>query len=153
MAGQLAVKLSALGGRVCVEGREGETIITAKSDGTSVAGQVVGIPIATGIAAGTDDAAFEYFSGIQLERYDTDCDTAVTAGLMIEIVIPKTGRRYNCAIVDPAADKDQGQGFVFGTTAGNLEIGGGDIVVFEVAHAFTGIANTSRFADLVWGHA
>ena len=153
MVGQLAVKLSALGGRVCVEGREGETIITAIADGTAVAGQVVGIPIATGIAAGSDLGVFEFFTGIQLERYDTDCDTAPTAGLMIEVVIPKVGRRYNVAIENPAGDLDAGYPFVFGDTAGNLEKGTNTLDVKAEARGFQGIANTSRFADLIWGGA
>ncbi len=153
MAGQLATLLSHLGGIVCVEGREGETIVTMKADGTAVAGHVVAAPIATGTAAGSDLGAFEFFTGIQLPRYDTDADTAPTAGLMVEVVIPKLGRRYNVAIEDPSGDVDAGYPFIFGDTAGNLEKGTNTLNVKAEARAFTGIANTSRFADLIWGGA
>ena len=153
MAGKLALLLSALGGIVCVDGRAGETIITAISNGTSKAGQVVGIPIATGIAAGSDLGAFEFFKGIQLPRFDTDVDAVVTAGKVIEIVIPKPGRRYNVAIEDPAGDLDDGYPFIFGDTAGNLEKGTNTLDVKAEARASGGIANTSRFAELTWGGA
>ena len=152
MAGHLATLLSACRhqGIVCVDGRDGEKIITALADGTAVAGQVVGVPGATGVAAGSDDGAFEYFKGILLPRYDTDVDTAPTATRLVEIVIPKVGHRYNIAIVDPGGDKDDGNDLVFGTTAGNLEVGGGDIVVFNPAKMSGRVANTSRFCECVW---
>lgn len=149
MAGVLATALSHLGGIVCVDGRGGETIISAIADGTAKAGQVVGITTATNVAAGTDDAAFEFFTGILLPRYDTDVDTVPTSGDAIEIVIPKSGRHYNVAIVDPGGDKGPGIGFVFGTTAGNMEIQA-DIVVLNRASGTHMIANTSRFAEVTW---
>lgn len=155
MAGHLALLLSACrqAGVVCVDGKQGELIVSGIADGTSVAGQVVGVPIATGIAAGSDLGAFEFFKGIQLRRYDTDCDTAPTAGLLIEIVIPKPTRRYNIAIEDPAGDLDDGHPFVFGDTAGNLEKGTNTLNIKSEARASGGIANTSRFAELTWGGA
>ena len=90
MAGHLAVFLSACKskGIVYVDRRAGETIITAISDGVAIAGQVVGVPIATNIAAGSDLGTFEYFKGIQLPKYNTDVDTIITSGDMCEIVIP-----------------------------------------------------------------
>lgn len=152
MAGHLALLLSACRhqGIVCVDGRAGEKIITAISDGTSVAGQVVGVPGATGIAQGSDDAAFEYFKGIQLPKYNTDCDTVVTSGDMVEIVIPKVGHRYNIACVNPGGDMDDGQDFIFGTTAGNLQIQGADVMLFKPAKASGRVADTSRFAEMTW---
>ena len=155
MAGHLALLLSACKqqGIVCVDGRGGETIITAISNGTSVAGQVVGIPIATNVAAGSDLGTFEFFKGIQLPKYNTDVDTIVTSGDMVEIVIPKHGRRYNVAIENPAGDVDDGYPFIFGDTAGNLEKGTNTLDVKSEARASGGIANTSRFAELTWGGA
>lgn len=155
MAGHLALLLSACRHQaiVCVDGRGGETIITAISNGTSVAGQVVGIPIATNIAQGSDLGAFEFFKGIQLPKYNTDCDAVVTAGEMVEIVIPKHNHRYNVAIVDPSADKDDGFPFIFGSTVGNLQCGTNTLNVKSEARASGGIANTSRFAELTWGPA
>lgn len=155
MAGQLALLLSACRhqGIVCVDGKGEETIITAIADGTAVAGQVVGVPVATGIAAGSDVGAFEFFKGIQLPRYDTDVDSAPTAGLQIEIVIPKHGRRYNVAIEDPAGDLDDSYPLIFGNTAGNLEKGTNTLDVKAEAKASGGIANTSRFCECTWGGA
>ena len=155
MAGHSATLLSACKhqGIVCVDGRGGETIITAKSNGTSVAGQVVGIPINTNVAAGSDLGAFEFFKGIQLPKYNTDVDAVVTSGDMLEIVIPKHGRRYNVAIEDPSGDLDDGYPFIFGDTVGNLEKGTNTLDVKSEARASGGIANGSRFAEVTWGPA
>lgn len=142
--------LSQLGGIVCVDGKGGETIISAIADGTAVAGQVVGVVSSTGKIAGTDDGAFEFFTGILLPRYDTDCDTAPTAGDAVEIVIPQDGHAYNVAITDPGADKDPGLGLVFSTTAGNLTPQA-DIVVLNVARTSKKILDTDRFAEVYWG--
>ena len=155
MAGHLALLLSACRqkGIVCVDGKADEIIIPGIADGTAVAGHVVGVTIADNVAAGSDLGAFEFFRGIQLPRYDTDCNTAPTAGKAIEIVIPKAGRRYNVAIENPAGDLDDGYPFIFGDTAGNLEKGTNTLNVKAEARASGGIANTSRFAELIWGGA
>ena len=155
MAGHLALKLSTCKqkGIVCVDGKAGEKIITGVSDGVTKAGQVVGIPIATNIAEGSDLGAFEFFKGIQLPKYNVDVDTVVPAGKGIEIVIPKHSRRYNVAIEDPSGDLDDGYPFIFGDTAGNLEKGTNTLNVKSEARASGGIANTSRFAELTWGGA
>ena len=152
MAGHVALLLSECRhqGVVMVDGREGELIVTALADGTALAGWVVGVPGATGVAQGSDDAAFEYFKGLLLPRYDIDVDTAITAGLLIEIVIPKVGHRYNVACIDPGADKDDGQDFVFGTTAGRLEVQGADVVAFKPFKASGRVADTSLFAEMVY---
>ena len=151
MAGHLALLLSACrqAGKVCVDGREDEKIITLIADGAMKAGNVVYNN--AGTIAGTDDGAAEYFKGIQLPRYDTDCDTAPTAGVLVEVVLPQDAHRYNVATVDPGADKADGLGMVFGTTVGNMEIGGGDVVVFHPAKLSGAVANTSRFVEIVWG--
>lgn len=155
MAGHLAVKLSACKaeGVVCVDGKAGETIVGAISDGVTKAGQVVGVPISTGIAQGSDLGAFEFFKGIQLPKYNVDVDEVVPAGKTIELVIPKSGRRYNIAVEDPGGDVDDGYPFIFGDTAGNLEKGTNTLNIKAEAAASGGIANTSRFAELVWNLA
>ena len=153
--GVLAVKLSALGGIVCVEGRGAEHIISGKADGTLKAGNVVGIVSTTGATEGdidgTTDAAFEYFHGILLPRYDVDCDTAVADGLIVELVIPKAGRIYNVAIADPAADKPAGQIFGYNTTDGNLTIITAEAQILAVCRSLTAIEDTSRFCTVIWG--
>lgn len=154
--GVLAVKLSALGGIVCVEGRAGEHIITAKADGAIKAGATVGIISTTGATEGDIDgvvvAGFEEPIGILLPRYDVDCDTAVGDGLLVEIVIPKAGRLYNVAITDPAADKTAGAPFVYGAGDGELVLGTLTVVEeLAVCRAFRPIEDTSRYATMIWG--
>jgi len=154
--GVLAVKLSALGGIVCVEGRAGETIITAKADGSLKAGNTVGVVSTTGATEGDIDgvliATFEEPMGILLPRYDVDCDTAVGDGKLVEIVIPKAGRLYNVAIADPAADKAAGVPFVYGGTDGNLTLGVlTEVETLAVCRAYKPIEDTSRFATMIWG--
>ncbi len=150
MAGKLATTLAALGGIVCVDGKGDEIIISSIADGTALAGWVVGVVLSTGKVQGTDDGAFEYFTGILLARYDTDPGTAPTSGDAVEIVLPKTGRRYNVAIADPSADKEAGLGYVFSSTVGNLTLQA-DIVVLNLCRLSKPIANTSRFAEMIWG--
>ena len=153
MAGHLALLLSACKqqGIVCVDGRAGERIITAISDGVAVAGQVVGI-LATGIIAGTDDAGTsETFHGILLPKYNTDVDTIITSGDMCEIVIPTSGHRYNVATVDPGADKASGIGWIFGSTIGNMQIGDANIATMAPCYSSLPVADTSRFMEIVWG--
>ena len=153
MVGHLALLLSACKQQaiVCVDGRAGERIITAISDGTAVPGQVVGI-LATGIIAGTDDGGTsETFHGILLPKYNTDCDSIITSGDMCEVVIPRTGRRYNVATVDPGGDKASGIGWIFGSTIGNMQIGDADIATMAPCYSSIPVANTSRFMEIVWG--
>jgi len=153
MAGHLALLLSACKhqGIVCVDGRAGERIITAISDGVAVPGQVVGV-LATGVIAGTDDGGTsETFHGILLPKYNTDCDTLITSGDMCEIVIPTAGHRYNVATADPGADKTSGVGWIFGSTIGNLQIGAADIAKGCPCYSSIDVANTSRFMEVVWG--
>ena len=153
MAGHLALLLSACKQQaiVCVDGRGGERIITAKSDGVAVPGQVVGI-LTTGVIAGTDDGGTsETFHGILLPKYNTDCDAVITSGDMCEIVIPTAGHRYNVATVDPGGDKTSGIGWIFGSTIGNLQISGEDIALGSPCYSSIDVANTSRFMEVVWG--
>lgn len=153
MAGHLALLLSACKqqGIVCVDGRAGETIITAISDGVAVPGQVIGV-LATGIIAGTDDGGTsETFNGILLPKYNTDVDTLITSGDMCEYVVPKSGRRYNVACEDPGGDTAAGIGFVFGDTIGNMEVGGADIALGCPCSTSIPVADTSRFLEVMWG--
>jgi len=98
----------------------GENKIPALADGTSKAGSIVGIIDADGKAKGTDLGAQELFSGIQAKRYDTDIDTAPTAGKKISVIVPKSGNKYLIQMTDPAAGLTTGVTLTWSATAGTL---------------------------------
>jgi len=113
-------KLSDLGGIVCVSGRAGEKIITAKADGTAKAGALVSVrgneTVGTdgdilGVTINGD--ATDWWTGILLPKYSVDCDTAVADGDMVEVVIPKARRTYNVLIKNPGATFTAGCPMVF----------------------------------------
>ena len=113
-------KLSDLGGIVCVSGRAGEKIVTAKADGTAKAGHLVAVRgdetwttqgDVLGVTINGD--ATDWWTGILLPKYNTDCDTAVTDGDMVEVVIPKARRLYNVFIKDPGATRYAGTVMTF----------------------------------------
>lgn len=113
-------KLSDLGGIVCVSGRAGEKIITAKADGTAKAGALVAIrgteTHATdgdilGVTINAD--ATDWWTGILLPKYSVDCDTAVADGDLVEVVIPRARRLYNVLIKDPGATRYAGTVLTF----------------------------------------
>jgi hypothetical protein len=143
-------KLSELGGKVLMDSRANELIITRKADGTLKAGHLADISGAT--AVGTDvDGNLDEFGGFVLPRYDTDVDTAMTSGDAIDIVIPQGGHLYNIYITDPGATAYAGEPMKFhATAAGQLQIAG-DIEGEHVARLFDDILNTTRFATIIWG--
>jgi len=151
----VAVKLSALGGIVCVDGRANERIITAKADGTLKAGNVVNVDTTIGATLGdidgVEDAVSESVKGIVLPKYNVDCDTAVADGLLVELVVPRAGHLYNVAIVDTGADIASGIGFTYSTTSGNLLESTPEAQLLAVCRTSRGVANTSRFAEMIWG--
>ena len=153
----IALLLSACkhAGIVCVDGRDGEEIISAKADGVLKAGHMVGVLTTIGATLGDIDGivdgGFETFVGILLEKYNVDCDTAVADGKTVEIVIPKAGRHYNCAIEDPTAAIAGRYPFIFGNTDGNLEKSTLDVLLLAVCRSARGIADTSRYAEMIWG--
>ena len=155
----IALTLSACkhAGIVCVDGRAGETIITAKADGTLVAGKMVGVLTTIGATLGDIDGiidgGFETVMGILLPKYNVDCDTPVADGKVVEIVIPKAGRHYNVAIKNPGAAIAAGRPFVYagaGDTDGSLTLST-DVLIIAVCRAARGIADTSLFGEMIWG--
>ena len=121
-----ALLLSAVGGKVLVDGREDEDIITAKADGVAYPGWFVTILSPAGATQGdiiaVDVNADDRFVGILLPTYKQDCDAIITDGDICEIVIPKRGHYYNVAVVDMNADFDIGAACEFSTTDGSLTI-------------------------------
>jgi len=122
----VATLLSAVGGRVCVDGREDEEIITAIADGVAYPAWCVNVISTAGATQGdilaVDVAANDRFTGILLPTYAQDCDAIITNGTMCEIVIPKRGHYYNVACVDMNGDFDIGAACEFSATDGYLTV-------------------------------
>ena len=124
-------KLSEAGGIVCVNGKAGEKIITAKADGSAKAGYLVSVMDTAVLAATSGDVkavavagnATDWFTGILLPKYNTDCDTAVADGDLVEVVLPKGGHLYVIAISDPVGTYMAGTVFDFpAADAGKMAI-------------------------------
>ncbi len=145
------VLLSSMGGFVCVDGKENEIIISATAGGVSLAGWLVTITNATGVEIATDLGATDRFIGILLPHYKIDCDTLITAGELVEIVIPQRGHTYIVYIADPAATVDVGAGMTLSTTDGAMVVDESTAEVRDTwARLNKFIVSTDRFAEVTW---
>ena len=99
----------------------GEKRVPALGDGTAKAGDAVGIIGATGKVVQCDVGASELFVGFLDIRYDIDMDTAITDGLPVEIIVPKSSHEYAVQIEDPAGTEYNGTPYGFSDTAGAME--------------------------------
>lgn len=144
--------LSALGGTIFVDGYDGERKVTLKADGTAKAGWLVGQASGDGIARGVDpNGNLDEFDGIQDKRYDTDLDTAPTAGVAVDVYYPKSGHRYRIRIKDPGTAIYPGEPMIFiSGTAGALDKAG-DIETVYQARISREAPNGATFAEVVWG--
>lgn len=158
IADTIYLKLSALGGIVCVDGRAGERILTGIANGTAVAGQVVFVTATIGASLGklaglkVDDSVDTY-AGLLLSKYNVDCDTAVAAGLMVEYVVPKSGHLYNVAITDPGvATIEAGDTITLAAgTAGQFHVANVTVDAKDYwGYCTKNVANTSRFCEMMW---
>lgn len=142
--------LSTLGGKVCMDSRANELVIVRLADGTLQAGHLADISGST--AVGTDvDGNLDEFGGIVLPRYDTDVDTAMTVGDLIEIVVPQGGHLYNIYITDPGATLYAGEPMNFhATDAGQLDAEA-NIEAAHAARLFDDVLDDTRFATIIWG--
>lgn len=143
---------SALGGTIFVDGYDGERKVTLLADGTAKAGWLVGQAAGDGIARGVNPTGnLDEFDGIQAKRYDTDIDTAPTAGLAVDVYYPISGHRYRIRIKDPGGAAYVGEPMIFiAGTAGALDKAG-DIEAVHQARLSKDIANLDTFAEVVWG--
>jgi len=149
--------LSTLGGRVCVDGRGEELIVSAIADGVSKAGEGVQIIDTTGATLG-EILAFDVngstdrFVGILLPKYDTDCDTVITDRTLCEVVIPKSGHKYNVFITDPTADIERGAAVDMSAAGdGAFHVCKSTIEVSDYyARTSKSVANTSTFCEIIW---
>ena len=87
-------KLSELGGKVILGDEGDETIVPAKADGTAKASWLVGITAAGTITATDVDGNIDHWVGLLLPHYLIDVDGAITVGLDVGVVIPKSGHFY-----------------------------------------------------------
>jgi len=150
--GQEHVLISSMGGFVCVDGKEDEVIISAKADGVALAGWAVTIVNSTGAIEAVDvNGSTDRFIGFLLPHYKTDVDTLITAGELVEIVIPQRGHRYIVWIADPAATVDVGVGMTFSATDGAMVVDESTLEVRDTwARLSKYIVSTDRFAEVVW---
>lgn len=143
--------LSQLGGSIFVDGYDGETIITLLADGTAKAGWIVGQSAGAVSARGTDvDGNLDETMGILKERYDTDIDTAPTANELVEVVIPKSGRRYRVLMIDQNGALNPGEPMTFSNTAGAVTAGA-NIEAEHCGRLNKAIADDDLWCELIWG--
>jgi len=143
--------LSSLGGKVCVDGLAGEVIITLIADGTCKAGWIVGQATGNGTARGVDtDGNLDELDGIALPRYDTDIDTAFTAGDLISVLIPISGRTYRVPMTDQNGSLYAGEPMTLTTVAGEVTAGA-DSEAVHVGRLRKNIVDNDTWCELVWG--
>lgn len=143
--------LSDLGGSIFVDGYDGESTITLLADGTAKAGSLVGQTSGSGTMRGVDlDGNLDEFDGILVERYDTDLDSAPTAGKACTVVRPKAGRKYRVQMADQGAAKYQGEPMTFSNTAGIITAAG-DAESAHVCRLSKDIADDDTVCEVVWG--
>jgi len=142
--------LSTLGGRVCMDSRGDELSIIRLADGTLKAGHLA--DISGGTAVGINPTGnLDELGGIVRPRYDIDVDTAITAALPIDIVIPQGGHLYNIHIKNPAGTLYSGEPLIpIAATAGALDKAG-DIESEHMARLFDEVLTTTTFATVIWG--
>lgn len=145
-------KLSDLGGSIFVDGYDGERKVTLKADGTAKAGHLVGQAAGDGIARGVDvDGNLDEFDGIQATRYDTDIDTAPTAGVAVDVYYPISGHRYRVSMGDPGGAIYVGEPMIHHATQAGALYKGGDIEAVYSARLSKDAANGDNFCEVVWG--
>jgi len=109
-------KLSEVGGKVIIGDEQDEIILPALADGTSKAGHLVTI-LSTGYVDNTDTDNPNEFVGILLPHYSIDVDTAITSGLPVNVVVPRSGHLYAFYTLDMNAS-DAGHPGTFSGTEG-----------------------------------
>ena len=149
----MASLLSALGGSIFVDGYDGERKVTLIADGTAKAGHLVGQTAGDGIARGVDiDGNLDEFDGIQSKRYDTDLDSAPTAGKAVDVYYPISGHRYRIHIHDPGAVLYPGEPMTFHASDAGQADKGGDSEAEHICRISKEVANGDSFAEVVWGN-
>ncbi len=99
---------------------EDEEIVPALGDGTAIPGDAVSIHSDRKVK-GADLGAVELWSGFLLESRITGREAAIVSGVRCEVVIPKSGRRYNVRILDLNAAGEIGFSLDISATPGKLD--------------------------------
>lgn len=157
MQGTVVTLLSAVGGKVCVDGRGDEIIISAKADGVCYPGYAVTIVSPAGATKGdiapVDIANDDRFVGLLLTTYKQDCDAIISDGELCEVVIPQKGHSYLVHAVDAVADFDIGSSVTFGAAAndGRFLVEETDIAVFDyVATLAKWYDDGDEIMEIIW---
>ena len=148
----MANAFSDLGGTIFVDGYDGERKVTLIADGTAKAGHLVGQTSGNGTLRGVNPTGnLDEFDGICERRYDTDLDTAFTAGVAVDVYYPKAGHRYRILIKDPGAAAYAGEPMIFTAgSAGALGVAG-NAETEHSARLSKNVANGDTYAEVVWG--
>jgi hypothetical protein len=143
--------LSTLGGQVCMDSRSNELIVSRLADGTAKAGWLVGCTDGITAVGINPNGNLDELLGILLPRYNIDVDTAITAALLVDIVIPQGGHLYNILIKDPGATLYGGEPLIpISGTPGGLDKSG-DIESEHIARLFDKVLDNTTYATVIWG--
>ncbi len=99
---------------------EDEEIVPALGDGNAIPGEAVHIGSDRKVV-GSDLGAIELWSGFLLESRITGREAAPGSGIRCEVVIPKSGRRYNVRILDLNTTGEIGFSLDISATPGYLD--------------------------------
>ena len=119
-----------------------EEIVPALGDGTATPGDFVHIGSDRKVV-GSDLGAVELYSGILLESRITGREAAIVSGIRCEVVIPKSGHRYNVRILNLSGDKEIGFSLDISATPGSLD------AAADVNNALCGAAEPIANGDTV----
>ena len=97
-----------------------EEIVPALGDNVAIPGDWVSIHSDRKVK-GADLGAVELLSGILLESRITGREAAIATGIRCEVVIPKSGKRYNTRCLDLNTTAEIGFGFDISATPGKLD--------------------------------
>ena len=143
----LKTTLAAYGLSVIVGSHGEEEIVPAIGDGTLTPGDLVHIG-SDRVVVGADEAAVDLMIGILMESDITGTETANTSGNACEVVIPKSGHRYNIRILDLNADLEVGGALDISGTSGSAD--GANSINVARCVAAKPIADGDTIAQVVW---
>ena len=144
--------LSELGGVVRASSHHDEIITCLLSVANAKAGAAAGCEGTDGTMDLVDvNSSIDNFVGICLPRYDTDCDSVYTTGVLCELVRPISGHLYNVRLTNPSATLQEGHPIAFGDSNGEFkkhaDIEDSEVIAY-LAHP---VITATTVATIVWG--
>lgn len=139
--------LAAYGISVIVGSQGDEEIEPALGNGVLTPGDLVHIGSDRKVV-GSLESGPDLMTGFLMESDITGPETAIVAGIPCEVVIPKSGHRYNVRILSLGAAKEVGQGLDVSGTSGSLD-GAASIDVARAVLAKP-VANGDTVAQIIW---